>query len=38
MAGDEDSVSEDDAVVTTANGERYEALTVDKSGETDDET
>jgi len=38
MVGDEDSVSEDDAVVKTANGERYEALTVDKSGETDDET
>jgi hypothetical protein len=38
MAGDDEAVTEDDAVVKTANGERYEALTVDKSGETDDET
>lgn len=38
MAGDEDTVSEDDAVVQTANGERYEALTVDKSGESDGDT
>jgi len=37
MARDDDRVSEDEAVVETKDGERYESLSVNKSGESDDE-
>lgn len=33
-----ESVAEDDAVVETENGERYRALSVNKSGETDNDS
>lgn len=38
MTAEGESVSEDEAVVKTENGERYEALSVNKSGEVDEET
>lgn len=38
MTQEGESVSEDEAVVETENGERYEALSVNKSGEADEET
>lgn len=34
---DNESVDESDAVVETDSGERYEALSANKSGESDDE-
>jgi len=34
---DDNSVSEEDVVVQTEDGERYESLSVNKSGESDDD-
>jgi len=34
---DDDSVTEEEAVVQTSSGERYESLTASKSGDSDDE-
>ncbi|MBB6090106.1 hypothetical protein HNR49_001479 [Halobacterium salinarum] len=37
MSEDDNAVSEEDAVVDTGEGERYAALSANKSGESDDE-
>ena len=37
MSEERAAVSEEDAVVETENGERYEALSIDKSGQTADD-
>lgn len=34
---DDESITEDEAIVETSNGERYESLEINKSGESGDE-